>query len=377
MKTDLISTAGPFASFVNVSVDAPWAIGYQGLDVAAYSPTYTGNSSYVYPQSCPDCLPPNYFNMTFEPGTLLFQEYEGFENTTSIYCTPSQAYIESSIFCMKDLTSQICLVTAQRPSLLEHMPTTVTYLNFPKVILGVSALLSNATSSVSAINYIQNYLYDPNDDTTLMSTSESLSIVGLEASKLSGIAAVSLEDFGDRFGQLLTAYLHASMWNATPYITGAPFDGITEILTGGNNASFLPAFTDEDITAMIQNQTSAFTVLAVLTNGKQVYVAFYPWLITFLCCTTVMLSAAIFGVVYSRRTIVPDYLGYVSSLAKESPYIRIPDMGVNMDGMDTARMVKEVKVRLGDVGDEKGRVGRLAFARLNETVKVERGKLYV
>jgi hypothetical protein len=86
------------------------------------------------------------------------------------------------------------------------------------------------------------------------------------------------------------------------------------------------------------------------------------------------------GVIYSRRTIVPDYLGFVSSLAKESPWIRMPDVGVNMDGMDKARLVKDVKVRLGDVTYAQGGhsdIGRLAFARLEETTKVEKDKLYV
>lgn len=92
-----------------------------------------------------------------------------------------------------------------------------------------------------------------------------------------------------------------------------------------------------------------------------------------------MFLAAITGVVFSRRTIVPDYLGYVSSLARESPYMRMPDEGVNMDGMDKARLVKDVKVRLGDVSDavSGSSVGRLAFARMEETVKVKKGKLYV
>lgn len=131
---------------------------------------------------------------------------------------------------------------------------------------------------------------------------------------------------------------------------------------------------------MIQNQTYAFTVPAVQTNQSMVYLCFYPWLSVFLVSNIVMLLASIAGIYYSRKTIVPDYLGYVSSLAKESPYIRMPDVGVNMDGMDKARMVKEVKVRLGDVSDGpggRGGIGRLAFARLEETSKVQRGKLYI
>jgi hypothetical protein len=48
--------------------------------------------------------------------------------------------------------------------------------------------------------------------------------------------------------------------------------------------------------------------------------------------------------------------------------------------MDKARLVKDVKVRLGDVTYAQGgysKIGRLAFARLEETTKVEKEKLYV
>lgn len=94
-----------------------------------------------------------------------------------------------------------------------------------------------------------------------------------------------------------------------------------------------------------------------------------------------MLLAAITGVYFSRKTIVPDYLGFVSSLAKESPFIRMPDVGINMDGMDKAKLVKDMKVRLGDISEFEGgnntQVGRLAFARMEETTKVKRGKLYI
>jgi hypothetical protein len=141
----------------------------------------------------------------------------------------------------------------------------------------------------------------------------------------------------------------------------------------------MPAST-VDLAAMIQNRTAAFTISAAQTNESQVYFAFFPWLVIFLVSNLVMLLAAIVSVYYSRKTIVPDYLGFVSSLAKESPFIRMPDAGVNMDGMDKARMVKEMKVRLGDVSDvENGesQIGRLAFARMEETSPVKKGRLYV
>ena len=373
IKTDIISTAGPFVSFENASDHTSWNIGYKGEDVTAVRDS--DNSTYMYPQFCPDCLPSNFAGVSFPPGMLAFQEYIGFDSATSIYCEPSQIYVESTVFCVRTSGSQHCEVTAQRPSLLPHLPSEITYLSFPQVALGVSALIPNSTPNFGAVNQFQNYLYDPLSQTNIISGSNSLSSDGFS----SRLQSVPLKAFGDRLGQMLNAYIYSSMWNATTYITGASFTGIENNLVGGNNASFIPANTG-DLTAMIQNRTAAFTVPAAQINESQVYFAFFPWLIIFLISNFVMLLAAIVGVYYSRRTIVPDYLGFVSSLAKESPFIRMPDVGVNMDGMDKARMVKEMKVRLGDVSDienGKAQVGRLAFARMEETSPVKKGRLYV
>ncbi|CZS95419.1 uncharacterized protein RCO7_05733 [Rhynchosporium graminicola] len=372
IKNDLISTDGPFFSFENASDHTSWTIGYKGEDLIAFGKTE--NSMYLYPQHCPDCLPEEFASVSFPPGIIAFQEWAGFETATSVLCEPSQVYVESSIFCVRKSGSQNCEVTAQRPSLRPRAPPQITYLSFPRVALGLSALLPNSTPNFGAVNQFQNYLYDPFSQTNIISGSNSLSSDGR-----SRLQDVSLKDFGDRLGQMLNAYIHASMWNSTPYITGASFKGIENNLVGGNAASFLPASTI-DLTAMIQNQTAAFTVSADQINESQVYFAFFPWLIIFLFSNSVMLLAALVGVYYSRKTIVPDYLGFVSSLAKESPFIRMPDAGVNMDGMDKAKMVKEMKVRLGDVSDMengKSQIGRLAFARMEETSPVKKGRMYV
>ncbi|KAL2063472.1 hypothetical protein VTL71DRAFT_5277 [Oculimacula yallundae] len=371
IKNDLISTAGPFVSFENASDYTSWTIGYKGEDVIAFADSES--ATYSYPQFCPDCLPADLASVSFPPGTIAFQEFAGFDTATSIFCEPSQVYVESSIFCDRNSGSQNCEVIAQRQSLQPHVPSTITYLSFPKVALGLSALLPNSTPNFGAVNQFQNYLYDPLSQTNIISGSNSLSSNG-EPSRLQD---VSLKDFGDRLGQMLNAYVHASMWNSTPYITGASFTGIENNLVGGNDASFLPAST-ADLTAMIRNRTAAFTVSATQINESQVYFAFFPWLIVFLFSNFVMLLAAFVGVYYSRKTIVPDYLGFVSSLAKESPFIRMPDAGVNMDGMDKARMVKEMKVRLGDVSameNGKSQIGRLAFARMEETSPVKKGRI--
>jgi hypothetical protein len=370
-KTSMISPDGPFISFNTVSDVAPWAIGYKGLDIITARPI--GNSSYIYPQSCPDCLSQDYATLALDPGTLLYQEYSLDENVTSVFCTPSQAYIESSVLCSKSSTSQECRVTAQRLSQLPHMPPEITLLSFPRIAQGLTTLLPNSTSQFSVSDPIQNYLYDPKSESSIIAGASSLFLDTTERS----LQSVSLKDFGDRLGQIVNTFLYGSLWNSTAWITGAPFDGFVAERIGGNNASFIPA-TSADLTAMIRNRTAAFTVPAILEIDSTIYHCDFSWLAVFLVSTLVMFLSAILGVVFSRRTNIPDYLGYVSSLARESPYIRMPDVGVIMDGMDKARMVKEVKVRLGDVSDPQSgsSVGRLAFARMEETTVVKRGRLY-
>ncbi|KAF4637462.1 hypothetical protein G7Y89_g626 [Cudoniella acicularis] len=375
-KSQNISIDGPFVSFANVDIGANFAIGYKGPDVLAISADAANGASYLAPKFCSDCIQANLGNRTIDPGIILFEEYDGLDNITGISCSANQQYVESSISCTKTSNSQSCQVTAQRFSILPHQQSSITPLSFPQVALGLTALMPNITSQTLNVNLIENFLYDPDSVAAIITGQSSTTFVHGETPLLE----VSPEEFADRFGQLLNAFVYGSMWNSTPYIIGSPFDGILATPVGGNNASFVMATTEADLEAMVLNQTAVFTVPASLTTNPQVYFVFYPWLVTFFLCTVVMLLAAIVGVYYSRRTIVPDYLGYVSSLAKESPYIRMPDVGVNMDGMDKARLVKDVKVRLGDVSDledTRGQFGRLAFARMEETKTVKKGKLYI
>jgi hypothetical protein len=71
-----------------------------------------------------------------------------------------------------------------------------------------------------------------------------------------------------------------------------------------------------------------------------------------------MLCSTILGVSFGRVTVVPDYLGYVSSLAKESPYVRIKNGGANLDGIGGARGIKNLQVRLSNVDEGTREVGR-------------------
>jgi len=368
----LISPNGPFLSSRNVTFGTSWAIGYQGSDIAVFNES-TSNSTlpWTYPKSCPDCLDER-FTASSDPGTLLYQEFDGLENATNVFCTPFQVYIESSITCEKTPDTKICKVTAQRLSRLPHNPESVTYLSFREVVLGVSALLPNL-SPLADNNPAQRYLYDPTSADGVISGAASN--LGDGQSPLA-LKEVSLAQFSDRLGQFLNTFIYASMWNTTAYTIGASFEGMTNTPLGGNAASFKPA-SPREIYEMIQNQTAAFTVPASLQKQIRIYKVSYPWAAVFTFATCAMLFSACGGVYFSRNTVVPDYLGYVSSLAKESPYVRMPNGGANLDGMDRARLMKDLRVRLGNVDEGRGQVGRLAFARMEETGVVRKDSFYV
>jgi hypothetical protein len=375
--TNLISPTGPFVSYRPISVIATWALGYKGPDVRTYFENKT--TAFLISPNCPDCLPGNATGSSIESGTLLYQEFFDTTNVTSVYCTPSQVYVESTILCQKTLNDQLCQVIAQRPSQLPHQPSEITYLSFPEIALGLTNSLYNSTPNYDISNPIQGFLYNSSSDSEIFleppSTAQYLPS-GQQAPFDSPLYHIPMLDFGYNIGQLVNAWLHGSFYNSTLLMTGAPFSDLYQTAVTGNAASFVPT-SDSDLTPMIQNQTSAFTVLANSTANVRIYHCNFAWTSIFFLANFAMLCAAILGVVFGRMTVVPDYLGYVSSLAKESQYMKIKDGGANLDGMERARGIKGLQVRLGNVDEGAGEVGRLAFGRVEDTKPVQRNRLYI
>jgi hypothetical protein len=372
-KTSLISPRGPFFSAREVNEFDVWAIGYMGSDIR--TSFYNTTTAYTRPRDCPDCLPGDISNLSSDPGILVYQEFLSFSNATSITCTPSQIYVESTIFCQKTSNDQICQVTAQRPSRLPHAPSTVTYLSFPQIALGLTNSLYNSTTVTTLASPIQSFLYNLSSNAAIFLQTASIAQPDLDDSYISPLYNISMTDFGRRFGQIINAWIHGSFHNSSSIIIGSPFSSLLPD-QGGTAVSFVPV-SGTDLTTLIQNQTAGITVLANSTADKQIYLCNYAWTTVFFFASASMLFSAILGVVFSRKTAIPDYLGYVSSLAKESKYMRIPDGGAALDGFDRARMIKSVHIRLGNVYEGEGDIGRLAVGRVDDTKPVQRNGLYI
>lgn len=82
-----------------------------------------------------------------------------------------------------------------------------------------------------------------------------------------------------------------------------------------------------------------------------------------------LLIAAVLSIWLRLHTLVPDIFGYVSSLTRDNVYLKdiLPESGSSLTGTERSRIMKNVKVRFGDVSGHDSNVGRIGMT----VVKVE------
>ncbi|KAF1364294.1 hypothetical protein EJ07DRAFT_151586 [Lizonia empirigonia] len=128
---------------------------------------------------------------------------------------------------------------------------------------------------------------------------------------------------------------------------------------------------DGNLTLATWNTTTA---TGMRYDGEQ-----YECHVTFAVLTIIisffLFIAAVISVVLGFLTRAPDILGYVSTYARDDPYFahHVPS---HMDGMETARALRDVRVIIGDV-HKKEEVGHVAFASMEEApARVNKQRLY-
>jgi hypothetical protein len=265
------------------------------------------------------------------------------------------------------------------------MPTTLTSLSFSSVFSGLSELLPLSIQKLSGVDTMQNYIVSPLDNNFIQSARMPRLGITSTTSNISSSATESrflnlpLEDFSVRLAQILNTYLQGSTLNSTTYLTSSALSASPKSV----------AMTPSALSSQIRN--ASITVPANTTALVQIYSASYPWITVSLISTTLLLAAAITAAIISRLTLTREYLPYVSSLLRESQFSSMPTGGVQLAGIARSRECKDLKVRLGDVGDVgagwtvgtgvKLPVGRIAIGDWDEgewgVERVRRGKLYV
>ncbi|KAI0486371.1 hypothetical protein F4859DRAFT_528139 [Xylaria cf. heliscus] len=125
----------------------------------------------------------------------------------------------------------------------------------------------------------------------------------------------------------------------------------------------------------LQNIT---TVPATVTAEQRVIRCDRGWLAALLLSSFTVLAAALASVVIRRRVLVPDVLGSLTLVTLDNRCEDVAIGGSTLDGIERARLLKHVPVRMADVNPG-GVHGRLALSGLgNDSLirNVERSRLY-
>ncbi|CAM1511502.1 Fc.00g090150.m01.CDS01 [Cosmosporella sp. VM-42] len=278
----------------------------------------------------------NETGVEFGPTKLLFQaKYaNGLHDPQyymRAYCDVEQIYVESRVVCSRKTpsTQQNCTVVAQRPLRLLHAPESVSFLSFPSVFYFVSELLPLATGRGMAYrsDLALEYLNDPRlNNITLLSSEWQFK-------------NVDDQDFSRRLSQLLNNYIHLSQ-------------------------SFLKTPTGAEIgTTFEPNITAA----VVVSNLVEVYDVSRVWMGLYIVSSTVLLIGSILSAVFTHLVYGPEFLGYASTVLRDSKFIELPPETAQMTGLEVTNTMKNQRVRYGFVNSTGETHPLLGVGRREET----------
>jgi hypothetical protein len=109
------------------------------------------------------------------------------------------------------------------------------------------------------------------------------------------------------------------------------------------------------------------------------YYLSWPWLAIDMVTCIILFFAALVGFWLRRHTIVPDVFGYVSSMTRDNPYLHLPDGGSTLSGLDRARALKHVKVKIADLRSDSavGRIGLTVAGDPHAIAQLNKSRQYV
>lgn len=138
------------------------------------------------------------------------------------------------------------------------------------------------------------------------------------------------------------------------------------------------SFEYSNVTAFNHSYRSDGRSDLVMFNGNfddQGYYIHWEWIaIDFISCLF-LLAAGIASCWLRLHTLAPDIFGFVSSLTRDNPHLGLPPTGSSLSGLERARLLRDVKIRIGDLHVNEGHadtaissgseVGRIGLVRVD------------
>jgi hypothetical protein len=99
------------------------------------------------------------------------------------------------------------------------------------------------------------------------------------------------------------------------------------------------------------------------------------WITAFILTIVVMVMASVMTFYLSSVTLIPEILGYVSSLTRDNSHIPVDGVSAGVGGLRRTQLLGRLVLRMGDTTPEED-VGALAVGGLSSTTRSEARRLY-
>jgi hypothetical protein len=315
----------------NISSTTPSYIGYKPVQ-AWLGPTGTSNDLTVGLNSAGFYINSN-TNHTNVTTNVLY--------VTSLNLPPQQqvvaafnfslttTYVESNVICKE----QSCYVARMRRSTANKSPSYLCGVTSNlSILLNFFIAFAAATGNGGDGAISPTALYVGGSDTPF---DPELQAYGITNTNLNA-HGVSL-----RLATLMNTYWQSSL-TAAYVATGAT----------GVNVNLTALRMGRDYPVIVTNTTAA------TTSSFTLYAAAHVWVGLTLAISFILLFCGVSGMFFTYAASAPDILGFVSTMTIDNPYIRHATGDGMLDGLERARLLKDVRVRIADVkaGEREGHI---------------------
>jgi hypothetical protein len=267
-------------------------------------------------------------------------------------CGFHQEFVESDTFCDDRVTSTDCRVMKirSRPGTPAHQLQP-----FHHLLMEAGTPPDPMAHGQTLVpTFVERYLADPKN---LLHEMEGVNF-------LNTTQVPDLITFQRRLGRIFNTFWQAGF--DPMYQTGF-FETVEDAALGLN---FTAGQNHHNVTVV--------PITALFTDITPQYVIYWPWLVTLLVCSILLLVVGIGGAIWEYNTIGPNILGFASSIVRGSKHVKVPKGGSTLSGQERARMLGGLKVMMQDVKPQ-APVGKIALGTVDEdhhVKKLKHGRLY-
>jgi hypothetical protein len=260
-------------------------------------------------------------------------------------CFINMEYVEARVFCnrLAQHDKLSCRIVALRPSQRPHLSSNWTELDVPpgQTTMGFFPYIFGS-QHVDTSTPTEVFMSDPPTAFT------KANLLGHPVI----LSRVPIDVFENRLGLVFNTFFNTVLSPTT--VVG----GQTNRLDGGDS--------------VLLNSTGIWTY-----QRGSAYKVHWGWLVIYLLAVLVLCVNAIWAVVVRFSLHIPEILGNVSSLTRDSLFIAVPAGGSIFDGDERARILKGLWLRVQDV-DQNSEVGRIALSSDSSLRdgQIGRSKLY-